>query len=205
MTRKEILKLIFVNPFEKVAGWQAFGIGLVFVILTAFVGSCSGAYFDGALDVHSTGKAYSFWVAILMLFIDLVSIIVMFLLAGLVFSRKFRVADVCGTMFLAKAPTLFIALVMFLPMPELESMSKEGIESFIESLSVLPMMLSLIAIVLATIAIIVWTFALFYNAYRVSLNIKKNGVIIFIAAILIAEILSIILLKVFLNVSQFSL
>ncbi|MDR2085479.1 MAG: hypothetical protein LBP67_10850 [Bacteroidales bacterium] len=196
MKRNEIFRLIFVNPFEKIAGWQALGLGLIFIILTALIGSYNGAYFDGALDMHTNGKAYSFWAAFAMLNIDLASIIIMFLLAGLIFSKNFRVIDVIGTTYLAKAPTLFLALTAFFPQPEFIDMIFENPEVFISNPNIIFSSVSFFAIILLSIPILIWTIVLFYNAFKVSLNIRKNNSVIFIFAIVLAEIIS----KIFINI-----
>ncbi|MDL2241036.1 hypothetical protein LJC69_05370 [Bacteroidales bacterium OttesenSCG-928-K22] len=195
MTRKEIFKLIFVNPFEKIAGWQALGLGLIFMILTAVVGSCNGSYYDGALDMHASGKAYPLWIAFAMLGIDLASIIIMFLIAGLIFSRNFRVVDVIGTTVLAKAPTLLLGISGFVPAPDFVETLTENPEAFINNPNMIFSSVSFIVVAILMIPVLVWTIALFYNAFKVSLNIRKNNTIIFILAVIFAEVISKILIN----------
>jgi len=186
MKTKEILKLIFVNPFEKIAGWQALGLGLQPILIIAILGSELGVYFDGALDLHLSGSPYSLWKALAMLSICIASIIFMFLLAGIIFSKNFRVIDVIGTTILAKAPFLFLTLAGFIPLPEILQDTKAIIDNPYSIFS-----FSLIAIILLTIPITIWLFALHYHAFKVSLNIRKNlRVVVFIFALLFAEILS---------------
>jgi len=191
MKTKEILKLIFVNPFEKIAGFTALGFGLQFILLPAMLGSELGVYFDGALDCHLTGNSYSIWIALGMLSIGIASIIVMFLLAGVIFSKNFRVIDVIGTTTLAKAPFIFLALIGFIPLPEILLDPKVIVENPYSIFS-----FSLIAIILLTIPITIWFIALLYNAFKVSLNIRKNlRVVVFILALILAEILSKVLIN----------
>lgn len=43
---------LMINPFTRVAGWQAFSLGLVFIILMGIIGTYSNVSFDGG-----TGRA----------------------------------------------------------------------------------------------------------------------------------------------------
>ena len=186
MKTKEVLKLIFVNPFEKIAGWQALGLGLIAVMIAALIGSYNGVYFDGAFDFHPTGNPYSLWLALELLGIGLASIIIMFLLAGVFFSKNFRVIDVIGTTTLAKIPYLFLVLTGFIRLPEILNDANAITENPYEIFSV-----SFIVFILLATTITIWLFALHYHAFKVSLNIRKNlRVVVFIFALLFAEILS---------------
>jgi hypothetical protein len=49
----------FINPFERIAGWQALFLGVVVMTLTAVVGKINLVAFDGVLDVHA-GATFSF-------------------------------------------------------------------------------------------------------------------------------------------------
>jgi hypothetical protein len=191
MKLKEILKLIFVNPFEKVAGWQALGLGLIFVVAMTFIAFINKHYFTGAFDLKITRCTYALSEAFVMMAIGLASIILMFLLAGICFSKNFRVIDVFGTTILAKFPHFFLALNSFIPMPFFLKDPKIIMEDpniiFTSFTFMMNMILSLL--------IMVWLITLLYNAFRVSLNIRKNlRVGIFISAMLLAEILSKVLM-----------
>ena len=190
MKTKEILKLIFVNPFEKIAGWQALGLGLIVAILAALIGSYCGGIFNGALDYHTTGNPYPWWKALAMLAISIASIIIMFLLAGIIFSKNFRVIDVVGTVTLAKAPFFFIALTEFLSKPVIMN----DIQAIINNPGVLYTSFTFwINLLLATL-IAIWFIALLYNAFKVSLNIRKHRVMVFVIALILAEVLSKVLI-----------
>jgi len=193
MKTKEILKLIFVNPFEKIAGWQALGLGLIAAILAALIGSYYGGYFDGALDFHATGNPYPLWIAMAMLAIGIASISIMFLLAGVIFSKNFRVIDVIGTSALAKVPFFFLALTGFIPKPEVLN----DIQAIIKNPNILLASFTFwIDLVIATL-LMIWFIVLLYNAFRVSLNIRNNlRVLIFILALVLAEIISKVLIKI---------
>lgn len=51
MKSKEFWHLL-INPFRRIAGWQAFGVGVLFVVVMGLVGTWADVAFDGgyALD-----------------------------------------------------------------------------------------------------------------------------------------------------------
>ena len=40
------------NPFTRIAGWQAFGLGLVFLVVSGIIGGFGNVVFDGVIDSH---------------------------------------------------------------------------------------------------------------------------------------------------------
>ena len=43
------------NPFTRLAGWKAFGLGIIASVVMAVTGSYSSVAFDGVLDAHFIG------------------------------------------------------------------------------------------------------------------------------------------------------
>ena len=164
-----------INPFERVAGWQALFIGLAAMALTAVVGKINHVAFDGVLDVHG-GASFGYLAAFAMQAVNLLAIFLTMWLAGVCFSKsKLRAIDVAGTMALARAPMLALTIICFLPVipAGLYDIPRMVIFGFI------------------TISFIIWMIALTYNAYSVSCHIKgSKAVISFIGALLTAEIAS---------------
>ena len=81
MKSNEFLGLL-INPFRKVAGWQAFGLGLVFVGVMGVVGTLAHVAFDGALDMHLT-ENLTYAQSFLYLGISVASVVLVLWLAGL--------------------------------------------------------------------------------------------------------------------------
>ncbi|MDR2038018.1 MAG: DUF3887 domain-containing protein [Bacteroidales bacterium] len=163
-----------VNPFQKIAGWRALGLGIVIMLATAIFGKINHMFFDGVLDVHTL--SHSFAEAFAAQAINLISVFIVMWLAGALFSRsKIRPIDIAGTMALSRAPMLFLALVGFLPIvPE----------------SIFDMLQTAIFVVICFI-FVVWMITLMYHAFIVSCNIRgTRGNIVFIGALLVAEIIS---------------
>jgi hypothetical protein len=177
-----------VNPFERIAGWQALFIGLVVMALTAVIGKINHIAFDGVLDVH-VGAMFSFPASFAMQAIDFLTLFLIMWIAGLCFSKsKLRAIDVAGTMALARAPMLLLAIVCFLPV-----------------IPASPYDIPLVIIFsLIIIPFYIWMIAMMYNAYSVSCHLKGGKAILsFIGALLVAEIVS-KLIFIFLSGSLFA-
>ena len=172
-----------VNPFTHIAGWQAFGIGLIFAVLTAVTGTLSNTAMDGALDTHYTfGLTYG--QSFLMQAINIVSVTLVMSLAALFISKSFRFVDILGTMTLAKAPYLIMALTGFLVKPE-------DLNNMMENISVMQIPSTMILLSLAAIPVMVWSIALMYNGMKVSCDVKGAKLAItFTIGLIVAEILS---------------
>ena len=76
-----------INPFTRIAGWQALVIGIVIMTLTAVVGKINGVAFDGVLDVH-TGASFGFTASFAMQAIDFFALFLAMWLAGICFSKS---------------------------------------------------------------------------------------------------------------------
>ncbi len=164
-----------INPFERIAGWQALTIGIVIMALTAVIGKLNQVAFDGALDAH-VGATFSFPTAFAMQAIDFLSLSIVMWITGIIFSKsKVRVIDVAGTMALARTPMLLLTIICFLPVVP-------------NSLFDFP---RLTIFVIITIPLYIWMIALMYNAYSVSCHLKgSRAIILFIGALVVAEVVS---------------
>jgi len=163
-----------INPFERIAGWQALFIGLIAMALTAVIGKINNVAFDGVLDVHA--GIFSFIASFAMQAVNLLSAFLTMWIAGVCFSKaKVRAIDIAGTMALARAPMLLLAVICFLPV------TPAGLYD-------VPRIAVFLVICLPFIA---WTIALMYNAYTVSCHLKGvKAVVSFIGALLVAEVVS---------------
>ena len=163
-----------INPFERIAGWQALFIGLAAMSLTAVLGTLNGIAFDGVLDVHAgVGVLSGFTMSFIMQAVDFLALFLTKWIAGVCFSKsKLRLVDVAGTMALARAPMLLFTVICFLPVVP-------------ASLYDIP---HTIIFVLLVIPFEIWMIALMYNAYTVSCHLKgRRAVVSFIVSLLAAE------------------
>jgi len=180
------------NPFIRVAGWQAFFVGLIVIAVTGFIASYGNLLFDGAIDAHF-GEEVPIGKMFLLLTIDLISVVLIMYMTGLFISKNFRFVDVLGTMTLSRAPFLVLALsALFVRQPDLSEIIKN------------PMIVlsypSFILFGIISVPVIVWYIALMYNALKISTGVRGTKLTIaFILALLIAEIVSKVLIYIILK------
>jgi len=182
MKKNEFWNLML-NPYMRLAGWQAFALGIVFILLTGIVGTYANVYFDGAIDMHFTEKA-TLKTSFNLLGIDILSVFLALSVAGIFISKNFRLIDILGTITLAKAPFLLFAVASLLTeSPSNEQIIKNPLSIFSSA--------SFVIVMLFSVPIIIWYIILLYNAFKTSTGAKGNQVVIaFIIALLIAEIIS---------------
>ncbi len=166
-----------INPFERIAGWQALVIGVIIIALTALFGSMNSIFFTGTMQVGPI--KHNFVQAIVSQTLNWFIPFLILWLAGVCFSKtKIRVIDVAGTTSLACAPLLLMVIIYFLPIAP-------------ASLYDIPRVIIMTLIYIPTA---IWVIALMYNAFSVSCHMKgSRGIITFIGAFIIAEVLLLII------------
>ena len=173
-----------INPFERIAGWQALFIGLAAMALTAVVGQINHVAFHGTLYIDPI-TTFSLSTLFIMQAVDFLVLFLIMWLTGVCFSKtKPRTIDIAGTMAMARVPMLLMAIVCFLPITPASPYD-------------IP---RLVVFILICIPFMIWLVALMYNAYSVSCHLKgARAVVSFIGALLVAEIVSKIFLVFFLS------
>lgn len=172
------------NPFNRIAGWQAFFIGLGIVILSGIFGGLTNTWYTGLFDM-STG-ALPFRSGFMMLGIDIATIVVVMSLAALIVAKDFRFIDILGTMTLARAPMIILPLLeLFLNADSAFHTSADPTSS--------P---SVIILKILGYPIVLWHIVLIYNGLRTSANLNGAKLIVTaIITIVISEMLSQYLVK----------
>ncbi|WP_101690834.1 YIP1 family protein [Dysgonomonas massiliensis] len=183
-----------INPFDRIAGWKSFFIGIAIVVATVVVGWQSSICFRGALDAKTVYELDFDW-ALYCQFISLAALVGVFYLAALLFARGTRFQDILGTITFSRFPYLFIALLGFLStdaeLAEMNQVVSSGNVS--ELLSYLTTNIKQILLPILMIPFLIWSIVLLYNAFRVSTGLKgaKCGVV-FTTSLILAEIISLI-------------
>jgi len=182
MKSKDIFSLM-INPFTRIAGWQAFGIGLAVVVATGITGAFSHVAFDGAIDMHLTQKL-SVLNSFLFLAIDLFSVVIIMTATGFIISKSFRIIDILGTMTLSRVPLILIAFAgYFTVSPDINEILKNPYVVFHS--------VSFIIFSILSIPVIIWTIILMFNALKISCGVKGSKLgTAFIIALLVSEIIS---------------
>ena len=190
------MKQFILNPFIKIAGFKALAIGLVFTLFASWTAGTFSARYDGVLDIHFADQS-SFLQA---LYDNLINIFCLtFFFYGIAFflcARKPRFIDILGTSTMARAP---IGLIPLTNIGNISGGIGEKLMAQLADKSAFTLTaFEIIYLVLSTLLIlliIVWYVSLLYRAYTVSTNLKgKDAVGSFIAAIILAEISSKILI-----------
>ena len=193
---------LLINPFVRIAGWEAFVIGTVLLVGTTCVGYLNGVCFPGALDVKFT-SGLPLFNAIVYQFIGCLSIILVMYIASFVFAKGTRFQDIAGTMVLAHFPYFFISLLGFLSdMQAIANLEYAAANMDIAAMmNILQTNLGLIFTSLLTIPFAIWFIVLLYKAFSVSTGLNGGKAIgIFAGAIILAETISIVAIVLFLKI-----
>lgn len=175
------------NPFRYVAGGKALGIGFIAMVAAAVAGYATSTHFDGVLHM-SPGWNTPLWVFMAeQLTCWLLATLVLFAGASIFSPSKTRLIDMAGTQALARWPAIVIAaLGACIETPK--ALTPDALAEAITPLSIICLVL--------TLTFVVWMVALFYNAFRVSSNMKGGkGVAVFVTGLLLADALSRIVLS----------
>lgn len=187
---KNKLKLLY-NPFESIAGWKAFGIGVVFVVISIGIAYSFDTAFRGLLNIAPLfGNGLMF--AVLSQLVALLILCVAFYAAGFIFSRGVRFQDVLGTCTLARFPFIIIAFSgYFLNTPAINAMLEEVKANPMGGVSFNTEIIMMIAFSFVMLFVIVWYIALLWNAFRISTGIvNKYRVLIFIVLLIVVDVFS---------------
>lgn len=189
MNAEKSLEWIY-NPFTRLAGWPALGLGLLAAFLMAVIGSYSQVLFDGVVDVHF--KTTTLTQTLSLVGISLASLVGVFWLTGLIVAKPFRFIDLAGTLTLAKTPFLLMALAGFLVTPP-------DAQTILSNPMVIVQNTGFLGVLILSLPVMVWSIVLMHNAYKVSCGLKGSTLTIsFIVALFVAEAVSKLLIYVIL-------
>lgn len=195
------MKTLLFNPFIKIAGAKALGIGLIFIIISSILAYLFQTHFDGVLDAHF-GEITQWWIPLAENGINILSVfVILYPMAALLTKGRIRWIDILGTTVLARFP------LILMPLGNIGSTMQHMGEEFLKNKGEMPefnfstgQLIFIIVFTIFSIALLVWYVALLFKAYKVSSNLKQGKLIIsFIAGLLLAEIISKILIHQLLN------
>lgn len=180
------------RPFQFIAGTKSLLSGLVVLFVISLLGHLSNTFFDGVLDVHymCPDKSSALLTHVVWVFGSWILLtIIMYLTALILTGRSVRLVDMAGTLAMARIPLIGAALWGFIPAIHLCIENPVDLQAFANE-ALIPILLTLPSLVF-----IIWSVVLMYNAFSVSGNLKgRKGIIAFIIALLISELLSKIIL-----------
>jgi hypothetical protein len=186
------MKRLF-NPFEKYTETQLLLFGMLATAGGAVIAWLFKARFDGALDVHFSEHVTPQQTAS-DLVVDVTTLLLFLWIAAQFINRKIRIVDLLSAVIIARIPFYILPLFnctgwMSQLGAEVEEQLKAG-----KQITWVPgpgELVLIIVFALVMILLLVWAIALLYNGYRVATNAKgAKAVVLFIAALLLAEIVS---------------
>ncbi len=165
------------NPFVYIAGIPAMFAGLAIMALTAIIAFFGKIHFDGAIDLH-VGAITPYWLYVAEPLLAWIIVALVFYLTALIISKsKIRLVDFLGTTALAR--TAMLPGALFALLPPMQNLSPENMTP------------AMIAVSILLLVPMIWLITLLYNAFTISGNVKgSKATIAFIAALIIAEVLS---------------
>jgi len=183
------------NPFERIAGWNAFGIGLIILCIATIIGYFGNTVFFG-ISIK-TVRSVTWGQACFLQASGLAILVLMMWVTALLSAKHVRFQDILGTVTLAKYPLVLAATFYGLLSKRLIEitdmfLTATNIQEIIEITHKLTLADYALFTVLTlfSILVLVWTIALLYNAFRVSANLKGvKCALLFSTALLISEIL----------------
>ena len=187
------------NPFEKTAGWKAFGIGLIILCITTVAGYFWNMVFYGIsikiVPCITLGSAFFLQA------LGLAVLVFVMWTTAMLFAKKVRFQDILGTVTLAKYPLILAAVVVMIFSNRLNEFTEKimsvGIYEIIKVITISDYVF-LIAFSILSFIIIIWEIVLLFNAFRVSTNLKgiKSG-LLFASIMIISEIITFILVYIY--------
>ena len=186
------------NPFQKMAGWQALIFGLTAIAITSILAAVFDVHLDGILEMHLNGEV-GMALAIQENLINWLTLVVVFGVAAWLFNRGgFRILDLLGIMAFARVP--------FIPLPPLNEIFKARMigkkieQNLLEDSGAFMLSNSetvlFTAYLIISLLFIILSVTWMYNGFRILSNargIKTNAA--FIVAILAGSVLSKVLIN----------
>ena len=161
---------LVLNPFERIAGFQALGWGLLGMVVSTVICYLSGWHYHGLLHFGPAPNP-AWWCYVIEHLVVWIVPAVLFYLGGLILSRsKIRVIDVLGTVAFAQLPLILMNLFNLLP--PIQNITKVDMNIPPAELLAQPGFLVGVWLSLIGVIFLVWALVWMFNALKVSCNLK---------------------------------
>jgi hypothetical protein len=175
---------VWLNPFERIAGFQAFVWGFIGLIISTTLSFLSLWHYHGLLHFGAAPNP-SWWCFVIEHLTIWLIPAILFYLGGALFSRShIRFIDVFGTVLFAQLPLILMNLFAFLPpMQEMLQINLNTIP--LEDVMKQPGFIASICLSLVSFIFLIWTLIWMFKALKVSCNLKgaRLGIIYSVAII----------------------
>lgn len=187
------MKELLFKPFEKYAENKLLLVGILFSVIGLFIGDYFNASFDGVLDVHFDGFI-SLKCSTIYFFNNIVCAVLTLFIVSKLINKKTRIVDILVTVLVARIPLYIVPFfnvgnrLSYISELLKYNMAKIGKNSLYLDISTIDMVL-FITTNIVSLVMVVWYVALLFNGYKTASNAKgAKSIVLFILAILIAEI-----------------
>lgn len=189
------MKHIFINPFEKHPDKLLLSIGLAAIAAGWAAGYYFNARYDGVFDLHFVDNTEPFD-SLFDILISITATTLALFAAGKSFNRKTRLVDIVIACLIAKIP--FYVLTVFNTnnwVYDSTSRLMSGVQKTIMEPPAPADLAPILLFSLVSLSGLVLTVTLLFNGYKVASNAKgAKSAWLFVAALLIAEIISKVLI-----------
>lgn len=159
-----------INPFERIAGFQALSWGLLGMVVSTVICYQSGWHYHGLLHFGPAPNPAWWCFAVEHLVVWIVPAM-LFYLGGLILSRsRIRLVDVVGTVAFAQLP--FILMNLFNLLPPIQNMTKLDMTMPPAEMVAQPGFLLGIWLSVIGMIFLIWGLVWMYKALKVSCNLK---------------------------------
>lgn len=194
------MKELLFKPFEKYSEYKLIVTGILITSIGLFLGNLYKARFDGAIDVHFSSKV-SMSESILDFIYVAVSLVLFLYIAARIVNVKTRFIDIVSTAILSRSIIYFLSFFnMNGWMGKINNKLLDQVankENGILQLNSNEILLLVFA-GLVSILMTIWYISLLYNGYKTASNAKgSKAIVLFIVALLLAEISSKLLINYF--------
>ncbi|MCD7930020.1 MAG: hypothetical protein LUH15_00835 [Tannerellaceae bacterium] len=190
---KDFWKLLW-NPFEKIAGGTALGIGLAALCCSALINSIFGWHYHGLLNI-APGPESGYLIYLgEQLIIWLVPAVIFFIGGLILSSSRIRIIDVFGTVAFSFLPLVPMNLLQGLP--GFKALQEINPELSIRELMELPALYWGTLIAVGLMIFLVWTFIWMFKALQVSCNLKGWRIwVVYLIGVFIGDIITVQLIR----------
>lgn len=191
------MKTLLFNPFERYLEKDLLLAGTILTLIGSGFAYFLHGRFDGVLDLHFVLEIV-WWQPFVDNLINILSLSILLFIAAKIINSRTRFVDILIASVVAKIPYYF--LLLFNINGFISEISSRMVHP--ETLQVLDLsfrtMVPILIFTFFSILIAIWFITLLYNGYKVASHAKgTKAVVLFIAAIVIAEVISKILISQF--------
>jgi len=181
-------KAIF-NPFKYVAGVKSLVIGILIILVTAYIGYTSNTHFPDLISIKTCPDLPVWYFVIQSLSNWIVFSSLLYSCAIVGSPSSVRLVDIFGTQALARFPYLIASFIGF--SDSINKFGKYMLWTLLQkgesiSLSTGNFVIA-ISLIILTFLLTIWLVALMYNAFKVSANIKGTKAVVFFIIVFIVS------------------